>query len=190
MHVYAAVPMPRRPRDLTPSETTGTPTDASPPTPVQPAPLPRPPSVPKPPRLPATTAPAKPGRRGETPSDMQMTGRIERVRGDATPAPLPPSPGARDAERWFEQVPTNPALVGDPRDSTANQRKMRTSSVRLTLPSQASDAPDRPWLLPTLIAAIALTIGMILGALLFSRSGSDCKPCVETAPATPAQPKQ
>ena len=37
-----------------------------------------------------------------------VTARLERIVRDQTPAPLPPSPAAADADRWFEQVPTNP----------------------------------------------------------------------------------
>src|SRR5687767_1814568 len=62
----------------------------------------------------ATPPPAEPGERTETPSEVQLTGKIERLpRTDPTPPKLPPSPGARDAERWFEQVPTNPAHIAD-----------------------------------------------------------------------------
>jgi hypothetical protein len=132
---------------------------------------------------------AKPGRRSDPPSDMQMTKRIPRIpgRGDPTPAPLPPSPGAGDAERWFEQVPTNPAHIAElAAENTGGHRKVRQSS-RIPVGDMAPRLIERPWVLPTLIAAIALTIGMILGGLLFG-GGGECEPCEEasssgTAPA-------
>jgi hypothetical protein len=182
--------MPRPPPDLT--QDAGTPTDSVTPTDAVPAPLPRPPTppagtrpprarsdgdaVPRPPRLPRDGG-ARPGRRGETPSDLVMTARIPRLPGsDQTPAPLPPSPGARDAERWFEQVPTNPAHLAERADSTGAHAKLRRSSSRLVETSPVPLA-QRAWLLPTLIAAIALTIGMILGGLLFGGSDRACEPC-------------
>lgn len=129
---------------------------------------------------------ARPGRRGETPSDNLLTAKIERVRSDATPAPLPPSPGARDAEVWFEQVPTNPALQQTAAaDVTSPQRKaQRSSKVALIAGGTSSQTAftERPWLMPALIAAIALTIGMILGALLFSKSAKRCQPCAVQEP--------
>lgn len=144
--------------------------------------------MPRPPRIPAGAA--RPGRRGETPSDNLLTAKIERVRGDATPAPLPPSPGARDAEVWFEQVPTNPALDHlAPADVTAPQRRTQRSS-KVALLGGGTSVPttftDRSWLLPALIAAIALTIGMILGALLFSKDAPAC-PVVPAAQGVPKQ---
>lgn len=192
---------PRRPNDLTPAESTGTPTESEPAPRDTPAPLPKPPrppvgskpptgtnppSAPRPPRLPEPNA--RPGRRSETPSDMQMTKRIPRMpgRGEPTPAPLPPSPGAGDAERWFEQVPTNPAHIAELAESTGSQRKMRHSS-RIPVGDVAPRLIERPWVLPTLIAAIALTIGMILGGLLFSGS-DECEPCQDPGQPAPRTP--
>jgi hypothetical protein len=188
---------PRRPNDLTPADSTGTPTENEPPQRDTPPRLPRPPKPPvgakpltgtnppavRPPKLPEPTA--KPGRRSETPSDMQMTKRIPRVtgRGEPTPAPLPPSPGAGDAERWFEQVPTNPAHVAElAAEATGGHKKLRHSSKIPIGDARPARLIERPWVLPTLIAAIALTVGMILGGLLFSGS-DECKPCEEPPPA-------
>jgi hypothetical protein len=110
---------------------------------------------------------------------MQMTRRIPRLgRGDPTPAPLPPSPGANDAERWFEQVPTNPAHIAELAENTGGHSKIRQSSRIPVGAQQPGRLIERPWVLPTLIAAIALTIGMILGALLFG-GGDECAPCEE-----------
>lgn len=173
--------MPRRPNDLTPIDP-ATPTDpAATPTSEKPAKLPKPPRPPRPSRLADAASPAKPGRRSDTPSDLQMTKRIPRAVGrqDPTPAPLPPSPGARDAEKWFEQVPTNPAHVADLADASGSFRKARTSERAIARQSGPAPLIERPWVLPTLIAAIALTIGMILGALLFGGGDRECPPCDE-----------
>jgi len=141
---------------------------------------------PRPPRLPDLAA--KPGRRSDTPSDLQMTRRIARVnRTDPTPAPLPPSPGQRDAEQWFEQVPTNPAHAASLAESTGPHRK-QTSSHRLPMPPTGPQPLiERPWVLPTLIGAIALTIGLILGALLFGGPSKPCAPCAATTSYAPKQ---
>jgi hypothetical protein len=162
--------MPRRPNDLTPIDP-GTPTDSATTPRVRPAAAPS----------------AHPGARSETPSDNQLTRRIPRLgRRDPTPAPLPPSPGARDAERWFEQVPTNPAHIAELAERTGSHRKARPSS-QVSLLDRPAPLTTRPWLLLTLIAAIALTIGLILGALLFG-GASDCAPC--EAPGSGQAPKQ
>ncbi len=152
--------------------------------------------------------PAGPGTRGQnasaSASDNSVTSRIERVSADTTPAPLPPSPAADAADVWFEQVPTNPAAVPD-LDALSGLDKSgsmhpslpigRRHSTDFTTPRvedrsrpQARPATSQSWLLPLLIAATCLTIGMILGALLFSNSdrgaAADARPCecpVETA---------
>src|SRR5436189_3453561 len=85
------------------------------------------PSPPRPPRLPDA---ARPGRRSEAPSDIVVTSRIERYSPEPTPAPLPPSPAAADADKWFEQVPTNP---GAP--TTATGRRDATGRQILVSPS-------------------------------------------------------
>lgn len=139
--------------------------------------LPRPPeagtgAVPKPPRLPDVPA-ARPGRRSEAPSDIVLTHRIERITVEPTPAPLPPSPAAADAERWFEQVPTNPGAptTPPPRGVTGHQPLVEPA---------ASPAPRGAptWLFPLLLAVTALTVGMVIGALVFGRAAaSHCEPC-------------
>jgi hypothetical protein len=130
------------------------------------------PSPPRPPRLPET---ARPGRRAEAPSDIVVTSRIERYSPEPTPAPLPPSPAAADAEKWFEQVPTNP---GAP--TTAPGRRDATGRVPMISPSQAQPSTGAPsWLFPLLLALTALTVGMVIGALAFGRSSehASCPPC-------------
>lgn len=169
--------MPRRPNELTPSDT-GTPTDASP---TAPPPRDTPPRLPRPPRLPAR--PAGPGRRSQVPSDLAMTSKIERLPRDPTPAPLPPSPGARDAEKWFDHAITDLGAPR-PREVTGSHRRPRSHDPLATRPT--TTWVEHPWVLPALIAAVALTIGMILGALLFG--GRECPTCPTDSP--PAQPKQ
>ena len=159
-----------------------TPTDATP------ARLPAPPSaaglvtpagshIPAPPAL-----PPRPGRHTDRPSDLSVTHRIERITVERTPAPLPPAP-ATDADKWFEQVPTN--LSGPQPTERASQPP---ASAVLGLPAPprrvASPAGDGrpPWLVPVLIAATSLTIGMILGALLFGGDRHQSK----GGPCTPA----
>jgi hypothetical protein len=120
---------------------------------------------------------AKPGRRSEAPSDIVMTRRIERITVEPTPAPLPPSPAAADADRWFEQVPTNPGVPATPLPGRA------TGRVPLVDPTHAvphSGAP--PWLFPLLLALTALTVGMVIGALVFGGAGArHCEPCGDDA---------
>jgi hypothetical protein len=131
--------------------------------------------------------PAGPGRRTESlSSDGSVTSRIERVREEITPAPLPPSPAAQDADVWFEQVPTNPAsampdLGGQgaarasgsigPVAATNPIRRYGRAGTGALLSSlrdgQAGAGLRPPWTLPLLIAATCLAVGMVFGALLF-----------------------
>jgi hypothetical protein len=137
------------------------------------------PSPPRPPRLPET---ARPGRRSEAPSDIVVTSRIERYSPEPTPAPLPPSPAAADADKWFEQVPTNP---GAP--TTVTGRRDATGRQIMISPSQAQASGGAPsWLFPLLLALTALTVGMVIGALAFGRSSgaSSCPPCAASGSTT------
>jgi hypothetical protein len=132
------------------------------------------PAPPRAPRMPST--PAKPGRRSEAPSDIVVTSRIERYAPEPTPAPLPPSPAAADAEKWFEQVPTNP---GAP-TTTPGSRRDATGRTPMVAPAQAHAGSGAPtWLFPLLLALTALTVGMVIGALAFGRSSehAPCPPC-------------
>lgn len=163
-----------------------TPTETTParlPTPPRlhrpPEPTARPPQ-PKPPRLP-DGPPARPGRRSEAPSDIVVTSRIERITVEPTPAPLPPSPAAADADRWFEQVPTNPGVptaTPDRRVATSRQPVMEAN------PTQANRGAPA-WLFPLLLALTALTVGMVIGALVFGRgsAAATCAPCDAGRPA-------
>ncbi|MBE7448850.1 MAG: hypothetical protein HS111_08145 [Kofleriaceae bacterium] len=151
--------------------------DARTPTETTPARLPTPPRLPggvKPPVLPPAPA-ARPGRRGEAPSELIVTSRVERITVEPTPAPLPPSPAAADADRWFEQVPTNP---GAP--TTVPDRKHptgRVAHIDPTLPHPRRETPA--WLFPLLLALTALTVGMVIGALVFggAQAPASCPPC-------------
>jgi hypothetical protein len=135
-----------------------------------PAPLPRAPVAPRgEPRLER----ARPGRRADAPSENAVTKRLEKLPVEPTPAPLPPSPAAADAERWFEQIPTNP---GAPRrDPSAVREAMRTPAGGVPTTTPPSSPSN---LLIALIVATALAVGMVLGALLFSYRGTaKCPPC-------------
>jgi len=167
-----ATTMPRRDKsDVKTPTDGGTPTDVS--TPPR---LPRPPSVgsPRPPRLPHLPT-ARPGRRGEAPSDVSVTARLDRIMVEPTPAPLPPAPAAADVERWFEQVPTNPGAPADTPAAAAEPSAPPAGPGERGLP---------PWLLPVLLALTALAVGMVLGALLFEHAPerSHCPPCDQAAP--------
>jgi len=161
-----------RRRDSSRSLDGKTPTETTPPR------LPRPPDrdgpVVKPPRIPSGTT-ARPGRRADAPSDAQDTSRIDRIVVEPTPAPLPPSPAAADAERWFEQVPTNPGVPTTPAPRSPTGRTTMAPTTHTTGPRAAP-----AWLFPVLLALTALTVGMVLGALLFGRN--------HTCPPTPPAP--
>jgi hypothetical protein len=164
--------------DLDPSTPTGslTPARAQAPTPALSS-LPPPPRVA--PKKVGGLGPAQPGRRDEAPSDMAVTARIERVSMELTPAPLPPSPATADADRYFEQVPTNPGAQGrrDP-TGTGGQRKA-SGMIRVAPPPVV---PEQPWFLPLLLVATGLAVGMVLGALLFANRGpAPCAPCPPAA---------
>jgi hypothetical protein len=133
-------------------------------------------AMPKPPRLPDVPA-ARPGRRSEAPSDIVLTHRIERITGEPTPPPLPPAPAAADAERWFEQVPTNPGAptTPPPRNVTGRQPLIEPLAAQAQRGAPA-------WLFPLLLALTALTVGMVIGALVFGRaSAGTCAPCAADA---------
>ncbi len=153
--------------------------------------------------------PAQPGARAGAdsgPSDYSVTSRIERLPSETTPAPLPPSPAADAADVWFDQVPTNPAAVPD-LDSMGGSRSDLAAAVARAQAQQPRDreawAPPsalyaasgrvpiarRPWVLPVLIAATALTVGMVLGALIFGGGGSKAAAPCEKTPAAPSAPR-
>lgn len=154
--------------------------------------------------------PAGPGVRGKaTSSELMITSKIERVHmGEATPAPLPPSPADEAADVWFDQVPTNPAAIPDldalaPGTRTSKTPIPATAPIRRMPPGEAGYGydvrgtrsvamPRPPWVLPALIAAICLVVGILLGALLFggSRGGGDCKEKQPASGKTPGSPDQ
>lgn len=128
--------------------------------------------------------PAGPGRRAEGGSDTTVTTRIERLPDETTPAPLPPSPAAKDAEGWFEQVPTNPAsppdleaLASGTYPGHADPSRPITDhgqawfgpshQPQATGPITRFGVPRETVTVVALIAATCLVVGMVLGALLF-----------------------
>jgi hypothetical protein len=56
---------------------------------------------------------------------------------EPTPAPLPPSPAAKDAEVWFEEAPTRPSALGDIAPSMPGGAT-RTRTGRTPLPGTPS----------------------------------------------------
>lgn len=103
-----------------------------------------------------------------------------------TPEPLPPSPGAQDPDQWLEQVRTNPAALapdlgalagGVDAEShpgwTGSRPGLAVHDENVAHGDDASPEPSHfRWLLPMLLAATCLAVGMVLGALLQSRLGS------------------
>ncbi len=150
-------------------------------------------------------------------TDNTVTSRIERISVEHTPAPLPPSPAEAAADTWFEQVPTNPAAIPDLGALAGSRPDLRTGLTRSRTPPRrqppyaedvaAAEAEPWPlesedyssavegssqgttWLLPVLLAATCLAVGMVLGALLFggtstgAKSDHDAGACV--CPACP-----
>lgn len=128
-------------------------------------------------------------------TDNTVTSRIERISVEHTPAPLPPSPAADAADTWFEQVPTSPAAVPDLGALTGSRPDLKSGLLRTKTPPRQSPphedaaedigaepwplypedysgplappATGSPWVLPVLLAATCLAVGMVLGALLF-----------------------
>jgi hypothetical protein len=101
-----------------------------------------------------------------------------------TPAPLPPSPAGQDAEGWFEQAPTNPAAIpdlgalaagGTDSDSVPGWALPSVVALEKERKSVARVIPEKTmyrWLLPLLLAATCLAVGMLMGALLQERLGA------------------
>lgn len=132
--------------------------------------------------------------------DSVVTSRIQRVQTrEQTPAPLPPTPGAEAAaDTWFEQVPTSPAVVdlaylshgsgsgissitpprrvGGPTTARGETHSRTSPIARVRIASAAGP----PWLMPALVVATSLAVGMVLGAVLFS---DRAPPAPEPAPA-------
>lgn len=135
-------------------------------------------------------APTDPLLAGPTQPYQVARGKRPRKSGDldrnptqtfGVPEPLPPSPGARESAGWFspslrtESIPDLSALAGQ-----SGETSMRTfdqglgilpePSERHQMPAEHAsvlDLQSRPWLLPALLAATCLAVGMVLGALLF-----------------------
>jgi hypothetical protein len=183
--------MARRRNPDTDSSTPATPTSVDPhgtnATGPTPAPLPRAPITPRDAERAARLEPARPGRRADAPSENAVTKRLEKVPVEPTPAPLPPSPAAADAERWFEQIPTNPGAPRRPPSEISNAA--RTPAPGTPMPAPPSERPSN--LLVALIVATALAVGMVLGALLFSHRGATkCGPCTGGGAASGVDPSR
>ena len=143
-----------------------------------------------------------------------VTSKLERIPTEATPAPLPPSPEAEQAAAsWFESVPTSPAVspsidpfragtessFGGPPLTPVGQRDgaqlAAAPTQAFTRQPRATRGPvaalaDKPWAIPTLIAATALAVGMVFGALVVGGGDAPvaatpdagvCTPCPDPA---------
>jgi len=154
---------------------------------------------------------------------VSSTSKLERVPQESTPAPLPPSPEAEQAAAsWFESVPTSPSVppdmgrfaqghdtgTGGSVITPLHQRAGANIGYQPTRPLTRPKRPragtviaEKPWAIPALIAATSLTVGMVLGALIFGGGDSPaatpsadagvCAPCPEppaTAPAPTDEP--
>jgi hypothetical protein len=146
--------------------------------------------------------PAGPGRRTDSGSDTNVTTRIERLPDESTPAPLPPSPAAKDADGWFEQVPTNPAAApdldalasgtypgrGDPSRPITDAGGAwfgPSSHVQSTEQFTRFGVPRQTVTIVALIAATCLVVGMVLGALLFGGSPGSSTQIPAAVPCDP-----
>lgn len=147
---------------------------------------------------------AGPGRRQDAGSDTNVTTRIERLPDESTPAPLPPSPAGRDADGWFEQVPTNlgapdlDALVSgtgpgrsDPSRPITDAGQAwfgPTSHLHNTAPVTRFGLPRQTVTIVALICATCLVVGMVLGALLFGGGAGEPAAAGAAVPCDQQQP--
>ncbi len=129
--------------------------------------------------------PVQPGE--EVEPDLYSTSEIDQA---ATmtftrPAPLPPLPsGLAGVEGWLKPAPTRTESIPDLGALAGDGRQSQRSFARIALLreedelTQAGQRPlasldTRPRLLFCLFGATCLTVGMVLGALLFSGSAGD-----------------
>jgi hypothetical protein len=84
-----------------------------------------------------------------------------------TPPPLPPSPASAEADRWFDDAPTRPSAMTDiapslpPRSGTLSDPGTLRSD-----PNPPVAAAPTSWGLMGLVAATALAVGIVIGALI------------------------
>jgi hypothetical protein len=115
-----------------------------------------------------------------------VTSKLERVTvTESTPEPLPPQPEMEQAaQSWFDSVPTSPSPsigpfgqitgVGGDTPLTPEQARQSTGDALALTRAGARSRGHRvgasahpPWARPALIAATALAVGMVIGALVF-----------------------
>ncbi len=84
-----------------------------------------------------------------------------------TPPPLPPSPGSAEADRWFEDAPTRPSALTDIAPSLPPRSGILSDSSTLrSEPALPPAAAPTAWGLMGLVAATALAVGIVIGALI------------------------
>jgi len=107
---------------------------------------------------------------------------------EATPAPLPPAPGAAAAEVWLERVRTSSPLPADLVGVDVTPALSADAATGDPVPPAATAwLADRRLL--ALLAVTCLAVGMVLGAVLFGgasdvpATGADraAAPCAEIA---------
>ena len=84
-----------------------------------------------------------------------------------TPPPLPPSPGSAEADRWFDDAPTRPSALTDIASSLPPRSGVLSDPG--TLPGEPHPPPaaaPTAWGLMGLVAATALAVGIVIGALI------------------------
>ncbi len=130
--------------------------------------------------------------RGEG-EDVKSTSKFERPKNldqvpIDSPPPLPPSPGDRAVEGWFDSQPTFTAPRVGKRVDDEDEDTGTGTDVKIKRPESTSDttattspAPAKPPL--ALVAVAALVIGILIGAfglghLVAGRSAPDCE-CAE-----------
>ncbi|HKA87969.1 MAG TPA: hypothetical protein VKE22_09900 [Haliangiales bacterium] len=84
-----------------------------------------------------------------------------------TPPPLPPSPASAEADRWFEDAPTRPSALTDIAPSLPPRSGILSDPGNLpSEPAVPPAAAPTSWGLMGLVAATALAVGIVIGALI------------------------
>lgn len=98
------------------------------------------------------------------------------------PAPLPPSPGDAQVEGWFDSQPTFTDPRGKKKRPSARETADLLGDLTSTKPGAGKTRPTRGLLV--LVAAAALAVGILIGAITFGHlgaagnAGADCE-CAE-----------
>jgi hypothetical protein len=109
---------------------------------------------------------------GRQEEDLAVTNKVPRLKGseETIPPPLPPSPGDKAVQGWFDSQPTyteaKPKLRPSPKETLTGltgvdftRAQDGEGGVRVIYPAK----------LMMLLAAAALAVGMVIGAFLFGQ---------------------